>query len=630
MSIVRGAIGGAIGYLVGALLIVAIRTATGHAGWEAESVNAGAWLIAVGGWLLGVGVWHYWARGWLGRENRTYDEHGWRRYLAFDTDHKVIGIQYLVAFLTMFFMAGLFAMFMRWELMNPGEGILDADRYNSVMSLHGTMMVFVAVAALSGAFGNFVVPIMIGADDMAYPRLNALSFWLVPPVLVALTVSFFAGGYDTGWTGYAPLSVESDLGGLFFNLAFFTLGLSSIVGAINFIATIVTMRAPGLTWSRLPIFVWSIFVTAILVLLFTQFVALAMLMVILDRSAGMVFFDAGAGGQPLLYQHVFWFYSHPAVYIMILPAFGATLEMVSHFSRKPLFGYKFAVGGLFGIMGLSSVVWAHHMFTSGMAEALRKPFLASTELISIPTGLVFLSALGTLWLGRIRFTVPMLFALGVLFNFLIGGITGVFLADVPVDIQLQDTYFVVAHFHYVILGGGIFALFGAIYYWFPKMTGRTMNERLGRLHFWWMMIGFNATFLPMFQLGIQGMNRRIADYTPDLADGNRMVSMGGFFLGTSFVVFLYNFIRSWIAGPPAGDDPWGARTLEWQVASPPPHENFDGRPVVLDDPYGYGDPTSIHAVLLGDGAGGNGQGGNGHGGPGDGGHGGTELVEEGV
>ena len=597
MSLIRGAIGGVVGYAVGALILVSIRVAAGNAAWEVESVTAGAWLFALSGWLLGVGVWRYWAAPWFGRPERVYDITGWKRYFAFDTDHKVIGIQYLVTFLTLFFMAGLFAMLMRWELFSPGRDIMAAGTYNSIMSLHGTMMVFVAVAGTVGSFGNYVVPIMIGADDMAFPKLNALSYWLVPPVLFALTVSFLTGGYDTGWTGYAPLSVRSDVGGLFFNLAFFTLGLSSIVGAINFVATIVTMRAPGMGWFRMPIFVWSIFVTTILALVFTQFIAFAMLMVILDRTAGTVFFDPASGGQPLLYQHIFWFYSHPAVYIMILPALGITLEMLSHFTRKPLFGYRWAVGGLLGIMSLSMVVWAHHMFTSGMPDVLRKPFMVSTEIISIPTGFIFLSAVGTLWLGRIRFTVPMLFALGVLFNFLIGGITGIFLADVPVDIQLQDTYFVVAHFHYVILGGGIFGLFGATYYWFPKMTGRMMSARLGKVHFWWMMVGFNATFLPMFTIGMDGMNRRIADYTPNLADGNRMVSMGGFFLGTSFVVFLYNFIRSWISGPQAPPNPWGATTLEWQTASPPPHENFDVPPVVVGDPYGYGDPDSVHFVF---------------------------------
>lgn len=602
MRVIWGIVGGAVGYVLGAGLIMGIRGAAGSGAWEVESVTAGAWLFGLAGWLLGVGVWRYWAREWFGREAAPYNASGRGRYFDFDTDHKVIGIQYLVTFLFMFFLAGAFAMIMRYELMNTGEDLLGADRYNSIMSLHGTMMVFVAVAATVGAFGNYVVPIMIGADDMAFPRLNALSFWLVPPVLVALTASFLAGGYDTGWTGYAPLSVRSDTGGLFFNLAFFTLGLSSIVGALNIIVTVITLRAPGMSWFRMPIFVWAIFVTAILSLIFTQFIGLAMLLVILDRTAGTVFFDPASGGSPLLYQHVFWFYSHPAVYIMILPAFGITLETVSHFSRKPLFGYRWAIGGLLGIMGMSSIVWAHHMFTSGMPDALRKPFLATTELISIPTGFIFLSALGTLWLGKIRFTVPMLFSLGVLFNFLIGGVTGVFLADVPVDIQLQDTYFVVAHFHYVILGGGIFGLFGAIYYWFPKMTGRMMSDRLGKLHFWWMMIGFNATFLPMFLLGIDGMNRRVADYSPELADTNRAVSLGGFFLGTSFVIFLWNFIRSWARGPEAPANPWDARTLEWQIPSPPPHENFETQPIVLADPYGYGEEGSVHADFAPSGA----------------------------
>ncbi len=594
MYIIRGLIGGAIGYVLGALLILVIRAAAGGPAWEVESVTVGAWIFALAGWLLGVGVWRHWAAPWFGREEKPYEVTGWRRYFAFDTDHKVIGIQYLVTFLAVFFLAGLFAMLMRWELFSPGEGVLNADQYNSVMSLHGIMMVAVAVAATMGAFGNYVVPIMIGADDMAFPKLNALSFWLAPPVVIALTLSMFTGGFDTGWTGYAPLSVQSDLGGLFYNLAFFTLGLSSIVGAVNFVTTIITMRAPGMSWFRMPIFVWSVFFTAILSLIFTQFIALAMIMVILDRTAGMVFFNPAEGGDPLLYQHIFWFYSHPAVYIMILPAFGLTLEILSHFARKPVFAYKLVVAAMGSISFMSAVVWAHHMFTSGMAESLRKPFLASTELISIPTGIIFLSAVGTIWLGKIRFAVPMLFALGVLFNFLIGGITGVFVADVPVDIQVQDTYFVVAHFHYTIVGGGIFGLFAAIYYWFPKMTGKTMNQGLSKLHFWWMIIGFNATFIPMFAVGLAGMNRRIADYSADLTDGNRIVSMGGFFLGTSFIIFLYNFIKSWINGPPAEANPWGATTLEWQIPSPPPHENFDVPPVVVGDPYTYGDPDAEH------------------------------------
>ncbi|MDK1018439.1 MAG: cbb3-type cytochrome c oxidase subunit I [Actinomycetota bacterium] len=597
MSILKGIVGGILGYLLGAALVTSIRAATGAEPWDFEVATMGAYLPTVVGWLLGVGVWEYWARPWFGREAKPYTTVGWRRYFNFDTDHKVIGIQYLVSFLFLFFLAGLFAMVMRWELMNPGRDILTPSSYNGFMSLHGTMMVFVAVAAIVGAFGNYIVPIMIGADDMAFPKLNALSYWLVPVVVAFLTASFLVGGYDTGWTGYAPLSVTTRTGALFFNLAFLTLGLSSIVGAINFLTTVHKMRAPGMTWSRLPIFVWSIYVTSWLSLIFTQFIALAMLMVVFARTLGMAFFEAAAGGDPLLYQNVFWFYSHPAVYIMILPAFGVTLEILSHFSRKPLFAYKWAVGGMIGIAAMSAFVWAHHMFTSGMPDVLLKPFLASTELISIPTGLIMLSALGTIWQGRLRLHVPMLFALGVVFNFLFGGITGVFLADAPLDIQLHDTYFVVAHFHYVILGGGIFGLFAAVYYWFPKMTGRMMNETLGKVHFWWMIIGFNFTFMPMFWIGMNGMNRRISDYVPNLGGTNRMISLAGFFLGMSFVIFLWNYIYSWWRGADAPSNPWGATTLEWMTSSPPPLENFDVIPEVVGGPYTYGDKSAKHAIL---------------------------------
>ncbi len=597
VHLIKGLIGAALGLLVGAAIVALIRVPQGKSAFDMESVVAAGYLFALTGWVLGVGVWDYWARAWFGRGLRPYEAKGRSRYFSFDPDHKVIGIQYLVSFLFMFFLAGLFAMLMRWELMDPGRGVLDPSGYNTTMSLHGTMMIFVAVAGTVGAFGNYVVPLMIGAEDMAFPKLNALSYWLVPPVVMLLIGSFIAGGYDTGWTGYAPLSVTTKVGAMFFNFAFLTLGLSSILGAINFITTVITLRAPGMSWGRLPIFVWSILVTAVLALIFTQFVGLAMVMTVLDRVVQTVFFEAPEGGAPLLYQHVFWFYSHPAVYIMILPGFGITLELLAHFSRRPVFAYRWAVGGMIAIGAMSAIVWAHHMFTSGMPDALRIPFLATTELISIPTGLIFLSALGTIWQGRMRFRVPMLFALGVVFNFLIGGLTGIFLADVPTDIQLQDTYFVVAHFHYVIVGGGIFALFGAIYYWFPKMTGRMYSERLGKIHFWAMFVGFNVTFFPMFWAGIHGMNRRIADYISELGSVNLLISIAGFFLGASFLVFLYNWMRSWAKGTPASGNPWDASTLEWQVSSPPPHENFDVLPQVVGPPYPYGQPGVVHALL---------------------------------
>jgi cytochrome c oxidase subunit I len=397
-----------------------------------------------------------------------------------------------------------------------------------------------------------------------------------------------------------------------------TFGLSSILGGLNFIVTVIFMRAPGMTWGKLPMFVWAMFATSWLALLYTQGFFVALLMVTLDRIAGTVFFDAAHGGDPLLYQHVFWFYSHPAVYVMILPGFGIALEVIGHFSRKPLFAYKYAAGAFLGILGLSGVVWAHHMFTSGIPNYLHGPFLVMTEAISIPTGLIFLSALGTMWMGKLNLKTPMLFAMAVIFNFANGGVTGIFLADVPTDIHLHDTYFVVAHFHYTIVGGEIFALFAGIYYWFPKITGRMYNERLGKLHFWWMFIGFNITFTVMHWPGIQGMNRRIADFPAEFNTVNLFISVSAFLLGASFLVFVFNMLRSWVWGPIAVANPWGARTLEWQTSSPPPLENFASPPRVVGGPYDYGTPAPAH-VSFGSGmsaapAGGGGAGAGGGGG----------------
>jgi cytochrome c oxidase subunit 1 len=459
------------------------------------------------------------------------------------------------------------------------------------MSLHGIMMIAVAVAAIMGGFANYVMPIMIGAEDVAFPRVNAFSYWIVPPVAVLLLISPFFGGFGTGWTGYPPLStspLEAD-GTLLFAFAFLTFGVSSILGGLNFIVTIVAMRAPGMTWGRLPIFVWSILAASTISFFATQWVAFALIMVILERTFNMSFFNA-PGGNALLYEHVFWFYSHPAVYIMILPAFGLELEIISHFSRKPLFAYAWVVRAFFTIVFLGFIVWAHHLFTSGMNENLHGPFMVLTELISIPTGVVFLSALGTMWRGRIALRTPMLFALGMVFNFAIGGLTGIFLADVATDLNLQDTYFVVAHFHYTIVGGEIFAIMAALYYWYPKITGRMYNETLGRLHFVGMFLFYNITFMTMFIPGVQGMNRRIGDYPPDFNGINLFITIASFLMAASFLPFVWNMVASWIRGPKAPDNPWSARTLEWTVSSPPPEENFDEPPVVTD-PYGYGQPA---------------------------------------
>ncbi len=592
MSLIKGLIFGIVGFLIGAGVAMPF-------GLHTDAVITIGYTFALTFWLLGAGVWDHWARGWLGMENKplpSLASHGVKRYFAFSGDHKVIGIQYLVTMVILFLLAGLMAMLIRIELMSPGEDIMDPNVYNTVMSWHGIVMVAVAVAALLGGFGNYVVPLLIGAEDMAFPRLNGLSYWLVPPVGVLLILTLFFGGVDFGWTAYPPLSVQPGIGKLLFLLAFLTFGLSSIIGGLNFLVTIANMRAPGLTWGRLPIFVWGTFCASILSLIFTQFVAAGLIMIIMDRVVGTAFFASDQGGGAILYEHIFWIYSHPAVYVMILPGFALMLEVLTHFSRKPLFAYKWAVGGLLGITGLSGIVWAHHMFTSGMADWLNAPFVAATELISIPTGLIFMAGLGTIWMGKMRLTVPMLFALGELFNFTIGGLTGIFLADAPTDFHLHDTYFVVAHFHHTIMGGEIFALFIGIYYWFPKITGRMYNETLGKIHFWWMFIAFNATFLSMYMTGYLGMNRRIADYSPELGGANMLSSMLAFVLGASFLIFIYNMVVSWVRGPQAEANPWQLRTLEWALSSPPPEHNFPEVPQITGHPYDYGVPGSEHVA----------------------------------
>jgi len=597
--LIRAVLGLVLGFVLGAGVVAIARSSLGLEA-VSELTLAVGYTVGLIGWLIGLGALNYWFRYWLGLPERESGGHssaqsapqGWARYFRFTTDHKVIGVQYLVIMFVFILLAGLLAMLIRAELMAPGQTFLDRNMYNTVMSLHGIIMIAVAVVAIIAGLGNFLVPLMIGAQDMAFPRLNALTFWLVPPAALILLSSVLVGGFDSGWTAYPPLSVTNASGQLFFILAVVTIGISSILGAINFLVTIFRMRAPGMTMSRLPIFVWSILCAAILAATVTQFLAGALIMVMLDRVLSTSFFDSSKGADPVLFQHLFWFYSHPAVYIMIIPAFGIVLEILPVFARKPLFAYKVAVGGLLTIVGLSYVVWAHHMFTSGMPEVLHGPFMISTELISVPTGLIFLSALGTLWLGRLWLVTPMLFAMGFIFTFLIGGITGIFNADVPTDVHLHDTYFVVAHFHYTIMGGMLFGLFAGVYHWFPKITGRMLNEGLSKAHFWLTYVGFNATFMPMFWLGINGMNRRIADYPPQFAGVNLFVSLSAFLMGGAMLLFLYNLVYSWAKGRRAEANPWQALTLEWQVSSPPPVENFEEIPRVASGPYDYGVPRA--------------------------------------
>jgi cytochrome c oxidase subunit 1 len=591
----RAIVGGLVGLAIGAggmalLGVLGIGVKPGH-------ILGVGYLGTLFGFLLGVGAFRFWLTWVVGREINEAEEHeahgkagDWKRYFRFTTDHKVIGVQYLVTAFLLFMVAGTAAMFMRFELAQPGVAT-DKDLYNTIMSTHGAMMITVALISIIGGLGNYLVPIMVGTRDMAFPKANALSYWLLPVPLIYVAINPLLGGFDSGWTAYPPLSQQANLGQQAYLMAFVTIGTSSILSAINFLVTVFRMRAPGMTLMRMPIFVWALTVTASLGLIATSVVAGAMTMLLFDRLIGTSFFRVKGGGDVILFQHLFWFYSHPAVYIMAVPGLGAILEIVPVFARKPLFAYPLAVFGFIGIGVLSFMVWAHHMFVSGMATFFHIPIMLTTELISVPTGLVFFTAIGTLWLGRIRFKVPMLWVYGFLWAFVVGGITGVYLADVPTDIQLSDTYFVVAHFHYTIIGATIYGLFAGTYYWFPKITGRMYSERLGKLHFWWFTLAFNLTFLPMFWLGIQGMRRRVADYPPEFGGVNLWVSIMAVNIALSVAVFAYNMIKSWRGRRVAeADNPWEAQTLEWVCTSPPPIENFEHIPTVSGLPYQFGSP----------------------------------------
>ncbi len=565
-------------------------------------------LLAVPLFFLGglgaFDTWFHWASGRPTRPD-DHSQHGatsWRSYFAINTDHKVIGIQYVVTSFTFMFIGGAVAMLMRAELAQPGSQLVDGQTFNGLFSVHAALLIFLFIIPVFAGLANYVLPLMIGAPDMAFPRLNALSFWMLPVAGVMMVSSFLVGPFASGWTAYAPLSTTQPVGQMFFTIGVQFAGASSIATALNFLVTIITMRAPGMSFFRMPLLVWANFSTSLLVVIATPFIAASQFFVLLDYALGFNFFQAGANGDVLMYQHVFWFYSHPAVYIMMLPGFGIVSEIIAVKSRKPIFGYRMMAFSLLAIVVLGFTVWAHHMFTSGMQDWIRIPMMVTTAIIAVPTGIKIFSWLATLWRGVLHVDTPMLFALGFLTMFTLGGISGVALAMLPFVIHVSDSYFIVAHLHYVLFGGSLFTVYAGVYYWFPKMTGRMYDETLGRLHFWVTFVAFNITFAPMHLIGVQGMPRRVSDYAEQFANWNLIISLASFVLGLSTLVFVYNMVSSWVGGPRAPANPWRALTLEWQVSSPPPIFNFDAVPTVVGGPYEYGVPGAVHGVFKDGGA----------------------------
>src|SRR5487761_84450 len=606
-AIHTGLIGAVIGYLLGHLLGNFLSSGYLQNGLSDSNdvpIVLG-YALATIGWLAGLGVFNDLLRTMTGKPLRDVHqeedaaEAGWAKYFRYTLNHKIVGIQYLFGMIAYFLTGGLFAMAIRTELLSPTYHLFGPNQYLMVVGEHSTMMMMMMSSVILGPFGQYFGPILIGSKRVAFPRLEALGFWLTPAAYVILLSGVLFGGFPTGWTGYEPLATQARQGMDAYYFAFGLMGISMILAGFNMIVTVINYRAPGMRWSRLPMFVWSMFTVSFLQVLAVPVLVGACFMALMDRTFQTAFFTNQLGGSSYLYENLFWFFGHPEVYILALPGFGVVTEVVSLFCRKPLFGYRVAAAGMIGVGLLSFFVWQHHLFVSGINPDMRPLFMLTTELISIPTGFIFLVGMGTFWKAKIRFTIPMLFALGMYFNFLIGGVSGGFLSDVPADTTEHGSLFVVAHFHYTIMGGLIFAFMAGIYYWLPKMLGIKLNEKLGKIHFWTMFIFFNTAFLPLFALGMMGMPRRVFEYARNLQTLNDWVSISAFCLGGSILIFLINFVMSMLFWrEPEVNNPWRSRSLGWQLSSPPPPENFKRIPVILAGSYDYGVETARRGADL--------------------------------
>ena len=603
VGLVRGILWQIVGWALGVGILTGIRYLLRLPPWKTESAIVFGALIGALFFVYGTGVLNDWIRVAAGKEVQEHEDNDMdrQRYFGVSLDHKVIGIQYLALALILMAVGGTFAMLMRSELASTGMQFLTLMEYNTLMSLHGMVMSIGILTGVSGLM-NYLIPLLIGAKDMAFPRLNAFSFWLAVPGSIILLSSLALGGFDTGWTGYPPLSARAPIGIQMFFLGVSISGMATILSSLNIITTAIRMRAKGMTAFRLPIFVWGALATSLISLTATQLIGLSFQLVMFQRLFGMGFFDPSKGGNPILFQHLFWFYSHPAVYVFILPGLGLISELLPVFVRKPLYGYKWVAMSSFGIAIIGYLVWAHQMFVSGMAASLVVPFMYSTLLVSGPTGVKFFSWMGTMWRGKISMPTPMLFVLAGIIVFLMGGITGPPNATIATNMDVHDTYFIVGHFHDTMFGGYVFPFFAAIYYWFPKMTGKRLNETLGKIHFWLMTPAFIVLSGLMLRIGLLGMRRRIADYDPalNLLTDNRVMTVAGFLIFLGVLVFFINVYWTRKHGVEETGNVWNSRSPEWQVPSPMPVHNYEKPFEVVGEPYDYGLPGSTYVKFIED------------------------------